>query len=192
MSAAPSPPPALPSTETPARPRRRWVGWLRDGALMLLVAFGVSEMMANLRAPGLELSVAAPQTMGTTLDGAAFDLASLQGKPVFVNLWATWCPPCRVELPDLAAAAKVHPEVQFVGLTLSSEPDEARKLIADAGITYPVVLIDSVVEAGWKVTSVPSSVLLDAEGRVVWRRAGMVDEGDVVDALELLARPAPR
>ena len=163
----------------------RWLRRARDVAAVIAVAWGVSELVAIVRAPQLARLTPAPVTTGTTLQGAAFDLAELRGAPVFVNLWATWCGPCRGELPDLAASAKAHSNVRFIGLALSSsDAAEARALTTSAGVAYPNLLLDPATEARWRVSAVPSSVLLDAEGRVVWTRAGVVDERDVDAALQ--------
>ena len=92
-----------------------------------------------------------------------------------------------VPLPELAAAARHHPEVQFVGLAMSSSNSElARHLIKEAGVDYPNVMVSPAVEAAWRVSSFPSSILLDEEGHVVWRRAGMVDHADIERALREL------
>ena len=157
--------------------------------LLLLIVGGIGEVMARLRAPGVALEQLAPATRGITLEGAPFDLASYKGRPVFVSLWATWCGPCRTELPDLADSARRHPEVQFVGLTMSSSDAAlARQLVAEARVDYPVVMVTAAVDAAWQVSSFPSSVLLDADGHVVWRRAGMVDEGDIAGAFRSLSQ----
>jgi thiol-disulfide isomerase/thioredoxin len=160
---------------------------VRDLGVAVVLALAVREFLAVARAPGVQSGTLAPSTSGVTLTGQPFRLEQLQGKPVFVNLWATWCPPCRAELPDLARAAKAHPEVQFVGLTMSSSKmSDARTLITEAGVGYEIVFIDAASEARWKVSTVPSSVLLDKDGRIVWMRAGEVDEGDVAAAINAL------
>ncbi len=175
------------TTTSSSRASSRWLRRGRDIVVLLAVFGGTGEVMARIQAPDIGLQELAPPTIGATLEGTPFDLEGYRGRPVFVNLWATWCAPCRVELPELAAAARHHPEVQFLGLAMSSSNSElARHLIKEAGVDYPNVMVSPAVEAAWRVSSFPSSILLDEEGHVVWRRAGMVDHADIERALREL------
>ena len=111
---------------------------------------------------------------GQTLDGAQLSLASYAGKVVVVNVWGAWCPPCRAEADDLAAAAReLAPKgVVFVGInTRDASPDNARSFERRYGVPYP-----SIYDPGGRnllafhrtltPNAIPSTVVIDAQGRV--------------------------
>lgn len=110
---------------------------------------------------------------GTDLEGSDVDLADLRGKPVVVNVWASWCPPCRVEQPDLNEAYdELGKQVTFVGLNIrDASPDNARAYVRNFEVPYASVYsADGAALLPFAGTltpkSIPSTVVLDAEGRV--------------------------
>jgi DsbE subfamily thiol:disulfide oxidoreductase len=113
---------------------------------------------------------------GTTLNGVAFDLASYRGKPVVVNFFASWCPPCNSEAPDLAAFARAHPEVGFVGVDVNDKQADAQGFVNKYGLPYPVVYDPNGAVGGvWKVDAIPTTFFLDAQGVVQARIVGAAD-----------------
>jgi thiol-disulfide isomerase/thioredoxin len=126
---------------------------------------------------------------GNTLDGADLDTATYRGRIVVVNVWASWCSPCRAEAPDLQQAyQRLHEEqVVFVGInTRDDDPAQARAFQRNFGITYP-----SIVDSGGTVLlalrgaaspkSVPTTLVLDTRGRVAARVNGRITETTLVD-----------
>ncbi len=110
---------------------------------------------------------------GTDLEGSEVDLADLRGKPVVVNVWASWCPPCRVEQPDLnEAQAELGRKVTFVGLNIRDVSlDNARAYVRRFDVPYASVQsADGAALLPFAGTltprSIPSTVVLDAEGRI--------------------------
>ena len=83
----------------------------------------------------------APAITGTTLDGAPFDLASLRGRPVVVNFWASWCGPCRDEFPLFQAQLEQEGGrgLQLVGVLYEDDPEAARDFASEFGMTWPSV-----------------------------------------------------
>lgn len=148
---------------------------------VLIVVFG-----AKRPSEGRE----APATAGVAVDGRAFDLAAERGHFVFVNVWATWCGPCVKELPALQAASQKWSDVRFVGLASlgDSSPEEIAAMVKDKGVTYPVVAIDSAVEAAWHVDAIPTSFLLSPEGIIVWMHTGGLD-GAELDTVLAATKP---
>jgi len=104
---------------------------------------------------------------GTTLTGESFDLATTRGRPVVVNFFASWCPPCNAEATDLVAFAAAHPEVSFVGVAVNDERADTEAFVKKYGLTYPVVFDpDGAAGGDWGVTGIPTTFFLDAGGAV--------------------------
>lgn len=128
-----------------------------------------------------------------TLDGGTFRLSEMEGKAVLVNLWATWCPPCRHEIPDLVAIQRERGGEDFtvLGVTIddASAVDDVRAMMGEYAINYPVVHDPKgIMGTRLRTTVIPTSALLDREGKVVWYRRGVVTENDpeLLQALEKL------
>jgi thiol-disulfide isomerase/thioredoxin len=115
-----------------------------------------------------------------TLDGAAIDLAALRGKVVLLDFWATWCAPCRRDLPIVE---KLHREFRakgfvVVGVNVGEERDTVTKFLETAGISYPIVLLssDHGLVAGLSVSAFPTVVLVDRDGKVADYEVGALGE----------------
>jgi cytochrome c biogenesis protein CcmG, thiol:disulfide interchange protein DsbE len=119
-----------------------------------------------------------PAYTAQSLDGSAFDLAKERGNVVLLNLWATWCGPCRAEIPELQALHAKYAAQRFkvIGVSVDEGPAaDVKAFVDEQKMTYPVVLdpqgkLASVLET----TVLPTSVILDRKGTVVWKSAGMV------------------
>lgn len=107
-----------------------------------------------------------------TLDGRDVRLSQLEGKKVILNFWATWCPPCRAEMPDMQKFYKEYKDknVEILAVNLTSSErgrDEVKKFLDEFGITFPVVLDEkNDVATMYKVEAIPSSFLIDSKGQV--------------------------
>jgi len=122
----------------------------------------------------------APAFAGPTLAGGKFDLAGLKGHPVIVNFWATWCVPCRAEMPMLSDYYKAHhgDGVEMVGISVDSPSAMANvKKIAET-VSYPIVVArDAAQNAFPAANALPVTYLIDAKGVV---RARLTpEEGDL-------------
>ena len=138
---------------------------------------------------------AAPTLTGKTLAGGYWSLLDVRGKVVLVNVWATWCAPCRNELPVLAALHKQFggPDFEVVGVSVDSEADQdqVRTMTERFGLDYLIVLDPSKrVTVDWKVSSFPTSVLLDQRGHMVWRKQGELrrDDPELLSHIEAALR----
>lgn len=127
------------------------------------------------------------------LDGSTFRISEQKGKVVLVNAWATWCGPCRYEIPELK---RLHQEYADDGLVIvgvsvdmgAAEP-VVREFTKVNSINYPIVLDpESRVTAMLRTTSIPTSVMIDREGNVIWRHIGIVSEQRDAGFREALAK----
>ena len=126
-----------------------------------------------------------------TPDGRRVNLSDLKGKVVFVNLWASWCPPCVAEMPGIHALyQKMDPaKVAFVMVSLVENPAKARALLQRRGYTFPVYFPTGPLPAPFNSSSIPSTVVLAPDGRVAARYDGMAeyDTPEFKAALDQLA-----
>ena len=126
-----------------------------------------------------------------TLAGQAVNLSDLKGKVVFVNLWASWCPPCVAEMPGIYALyQKMDPnKVAFVMLSLDENPAKAQALLTRKGYTFPVYFPTGPLPAPFDSQSIPSTVILSPDGQVAARHDGMAeyDTPEFKAALDQLA-----
>lgn len=124
--------------------------------------------------------------VGTTLEEESLDLADLRGEVVVLNVWASWCNPCRSEAPVLAAASG-EVDAQFVGLLFRDQNlDAARTFEREFGIDYPTLVDDDsqVLALGRYVpTAPPSTYVLDEQGRVAAVITGAVKSGVTLEDL---------
>ena len=118
------------------------------------------------------------------------DVSQLGGKPLVVNLWASWCGPCRSEMPRLAKAAKGTSDVGFLGINTRDDPQAAADFLTSVGATYPQLVDEGgEVLAHTRVPGLPVTLALDAQGRVVDRVIGEVSQQELNQLVASLARP---
>ena len=132
-------------------------------------------------APALGLAVLAGGNSLT--EGETIDVPDLAGRPVVINFWASWCPPCRNEAPLLEDISRRYADedVLFLGVDSRDLSDNARAFIAEFGLTYPS-LRDGTdgTERRWQVTGLPETYILDAQGRVAARIVGEITRAEQI------------
>jgi len=120
---------------------------------------------------------AAPPFSARAIDGREISLASLRGKVTIVNFWATWCPPCRAEIPDLIALqAKYRDRLQVIGISQDEAGVEVVKRFAtEHDINYPIVMASPELDKLFPgVSALPTSFVIDRDGRIVQKHVGML------------------
>jgi thiol-disulfide isomerase/thioredoxin len=158
----------------------------------------------DLRALLLAALIAAPALAGAPSGPApAFQLASMSGKPVsldqfkgqvvMINFWASWCGPCRQEMPILEKLYSKYEPMGFTMLGINVEPDSqlAVNWLKDTPVTFPILFdTKSEVSKLYKVSSMPSTVLIDRKGNLRWLHRGYKqgDENDYLDQIRALVR----
>jgi|SRR5271156_1594233 len=109
------------------------------------------------------------------VDGNPISTASWKGKVVFINFWATWCPPCRAEVPTLIdLASRYKDRVQIVGVSLDDGPEEVKQFVKDVGINYPVVMASRKILAEYGgVPALPTLFVANPDGNIVQKHEGL-------------------
>jgi thiol-disulfide isomerase/thioredoxin len=133
----------------------------------------------------------APDLTGTTLDGEPFALADHLGEVVVLNVWASWCAPCRAEAEDIQQVSSelAGTGVQFVGLNTRDSQAAADAFVDRFGVTYPsVVDTDGSRQLLFHETlppaAIPSTIVIDRQGRVAGRAIGEVDRSRLLGMIE--------
>ena len=126
----------------------------------------------------------APQIQGRTLAGK--DLVEVQGKIQIVNVWASWCSPCRAEAPALQELSNLFPEVQFVGILTRDNLVSARAFVSRFGITYPTLIDDAILAKFPSVllpNAIPTTLIIDKNGKVAVRISGEITYSGLKDLI---------
>jgi thiol-disulfide isomerase/thioredoxin len=128
------------------------------------------------------------------MSGAKVDVSTFAGKPVVINLWATWCGPCRLEMPQLQElSAKFRDRgLTIIGVSVSDTPEDVRKVAEEFKITYPMLVgvgHEDFFEALGYQDTLPLSILIRADGTIAGRVTGLMTTRDWERRLEALVSP---
>jgi len=119
-----------------------------------------------------------PFSLPSFPDNKPISLADYQGKPLLINIWASWCPPCQAETPDLVKAyAKYGDKVQFIGVNLISQDSlpDVTAFIQKYGIKYPIALdTKGAVAQQYQTVAIPTSFFVNRQGIIVDRVVGAI------------------
>ena len=142
--------------------------------------------------------VPAPDFALTSLDGKVVKLSDYRGKAILLNFWATWCSPCKVEMPWFVDLQKKYGNDGLVVLGIAmddTEADKIAKFASEMGVNYPVLLgTDKVSEEYGNVEYLPTSFYIDRQGRIVGKGTGLLGRAEVEENVQkaLASRVARR
>lgn len=161
-------------------PSRRWPWRAIEAALWVLVALLVVVRIVPQARAALGIgsrATPAPPVTFAMLDGSSVSLRSLEGRVVLVNFWASWCPPCRAEMPGFQKVYDARRGDGFTVVGVSTDEGPLPGVVAflkDHAITYPVALATpEAVAAFGGVSSLPTSILIDRRGRLRYTVRGI-------------------
>ena len=134
------------------------------------------------KAPGFKLK---------GLDGKDYSLEQIKGKPVVVNFWTSWCPPCKQEAPELVKLYNQHRgklEIYAVNLTAQDTLEDAQEFVNEYGFSFPVLLDqEGTVGQGYQLQGIPTTIFINKEGLIVDRVVGYSSQEILAQKFEKLA-----
>lgn len=143
--------------------------------------------------PATPAAADTPALQVTTIDGVPWDLADHRGNWVVVNYWATWCAPCREEMPELSALASLRGHIEVIGLAYEDiEPDAIRAFLEEFPVTYPIAVIGTLDPPADFETprGLPMTWLIGPDGSVARRFLGPVSALEIETAIAEAGGPA--
>lgn len=169
------------------KPRLRVAVFCAIGFFAAALGFWLHSEQLNPRSPQLDALWSTPFK---DLGGATVTLSALKGRPMVVNFWATWCPPCLEEMPDFQRASQTESgkKVQIVGIGIDYA-DKMRSFAVKNGITYLLLEagaggVDIVKSAGNTSGALPYTLLIDRNGAVVKSKLGKMDYAELMLAID--------
>ncbi len=134
-----------------------------------------TELLESLRVALPQAPVDAPPLRLHDADGRLVDLAGLRGKLVFLNFWATWCVPCRREMPAMERLHRAYAErgLAVVAVNVKESPREVKAFMEQMGLTFSAPLDpDGAVARSFGVRALPVTYLVDRDGKILWKAQG--------------------
>lgn len=141
--------------------------WLKDRSIRVATALFVMTALIDPAFAAPELDKPAPPLVAARLDGDSFDLGRLRGKVVLVNYWATWCAPCKKEMPALNAFYQRYHEqgLELIGISADRPRDFAKMRTVSRGLSYPTSTLDKITQDGFgPPEGFPLTFVIDRDG----------------------------
>jgi peroxiredoxin len=157
------------------------------GSLLLLILIGVAFYQV-LNQPDTPVQAGeGNEAIDFTLkdpDGKEISLSDYKGKKVLLNFWATWCNPCKKEMPDLEKIHQSYPDVAVLAVNIDSNQD-IKGFMTDLKLTFPTVLdVDEKVNKGYNVVSIPTSFFINEKGVIEKKVVGIMEYKQMKENIE--------
>lgn len=150
-----------------------WITPVMGGLQSLVLATGIFK-------PDIEATPSVPNFdydgLFTSVNGELVNLNSYKGKTLFINLWATWCPPCRAEMPhieELYKKVKGEGNLEFLMIALDKDFEKSKKYIGQKDFSFPVFHASHGLNASLQSQSIPTTLVIDPSGKIVFYHEGM-------------------
>ena len=160
---------------------KRWVVIL---VIIGMLGYAVYGFVTREQVPveGLEVGNLAPDFELETLEGETVKLSDLKGQKVFLNFWASWCGPCRSEMPDMQKFHEDRDDVTILAVNVNDRPENVDEFLEEYGITFPILPDEgTAVSTQYSIQLLPTSYLIDSEGKIEHIAKGALHYEDMVD-----------
>lgn len=167
--------------------------WIVLAAIVVLTVVAVYQSPSpNNKEELPKVGYRAPQISLIGLDGKAYSFDDLNGKPVVINFWASWCGPCRIEAPDLVRLYEKYSEqieIYAVNVTVGDSIDGAKAFAKEYGFDFPVLLDpEGTVSGQYQIRPIPTTFFVNGKGVIVDQVIGVVDSRDLESKFKRLIR----
>jgi thiol-disulfide isomerase/thioredoxin len=164
-------------------------------AAMLYVGFHMARRSGAGLTPRVAKMGVAPDFSLESLDGRSMRLSYLRGKAVLLNFWATWCGPCKIEMPWFVEMQNLYGSqgLQIVGVAMDdASKEDIAKFAKDMGVNYPILLgKEAVGDSYGGVPALPESFFIGRDGKVVDKIIGLRGKGEIEDAIKKALNTQP-
>jgi peroxiredoxin len=167
--------------------------WLQLSIFAIVLVIGVFTIISNLSASGdkkyPQVGDKAPNFTLLDFNGQAHQLSDYKGKPVLINFWGTFCPPCKAEMPALQRQYDLwSPKgVQFLEINLDTNKITAQSFMEQYKLSLPVLLdTKEAVRKQYGISEYPSTLFIGADGKIAYKKIGEMQESYIQDTLALL------
>ena len=150
----------------------------------LAVAAALFAVVAGSCGSGAGNDVRATDIEFELLDGGTATIGGFLDRPVVLNFFASWCTPCKAEMPALEAIHHQRPDIAFVGLAVNDTTTRAREIVADTGVTYATgVDPGSAIGNAYEILGMPTTLFIAADGEVVYQHTGGLTADQITEHL---------
>lgn len=175
--------------------KRKTRYWVRRALMLIMVgavALAIYKTLDDGEQQTVDEGMEAPDFQLQTLDGKEMKLSELQGQAVLLNFWATWCEPCRDEMPAIQKVYEKHRDkgLEVVGVNIAESQLTVKGFVRQLDLTFPIVFDkERKVVDQYRIGPIPTSLFIDSDGKVVRMVKGQMDEAQIENyVLEALSR----
>lgn len=151
---------------------------------VLAIGLAAAWLLRSDDVEAAEIGRSAPDFTVPIIGGGTFSLADhvkTDGRPLVLNLWASWCPPCRAEMPEISIFGDAHPDVRVLGVAVDDTASAATAFAEEIGVSYDLAIGNTSVEAAYPYLGLPITYIIDGDGNVSEAFNGTVDTTTLED-----------
>jgi len=169
-----------------------WISRLRSACLIGLLLIGLTglEIASAFAQEASSARTPAPDWKLTDLNGKRVSLSDFSGKVVILDFWATWCMPCRIEIPHFVELQKQYGAkgLAVIGVSLDEQgPDVVKRFVKQVGVNYPILIgNEKIAEKYGGIVALPTTFVIDRKGRIVSQHIGYDDKAVFEKEIQLL------